>query len=579
MSRYYSAELSTQMLVSLLKAHGIRKAVVSPGMKNYCFIGSLQCDEYFEIYSCVDERSAAYMACGLAEESGEPVVLSCTGATASRNYLSALTEAYYRKLPVLAVTSMTHVGEIGQLIPQILDRRTQMNDVVNLSVQIPMIHNKEDEWSNNVLINKALLELRRNGGGPVHINLETECNRDFSIRCLPQFREIYRIGYTDKIPEINYSNIAIFVGAHQLWDVYLTEMVDRFCEIYNGVVICDQTSNYKGKYGVFPCLLCTQEHYNSKLKSIDLLIHIGEISGSYMDIFPKKVWRVSSDGEVRDTFKKLQFVFDMDEITFFSKYVSGNEGKTITDYYCAWKKECDDIHALIPELPFSNGWIASVTLPYIDKNIILHLAILNSLRMWNLFDGAHAEKCYSNTGGFGIDGILSSMIGAALANQEKIHIAVIGDLAFFYDFNSLGNRHLPRNIRIILINNGKGVEFRNYRHPAAEFGEDADPYMAAARHFGNQSSELVKHYSTDLGFDYYSARNKKEFLKAIDAFFKCDSNKPIIIEVFTNTDEEAESYKIMKNLLHSKEELVKQGVKGILGEKGTKVVKKLLGKQ
>lgn len=52
-------------------------------------------------------------------------------------------------------------------------------------------------------------------------------------------------------------------------------------------------------------------------------------------------------------------------------------------------------------------------------------------------------------------------------------------MAFFYDMNVLGNRHVGRNVRILLVNNGKGTEFRNYMHPGAAFGEAADDYIAA----------------------------------------------------------------------------------------------------
>ena len=89
--KYYSNERSVQLLISLLKQHDIKKVVASPGTTNITLVASLQHDPWFEIYSSVDERSAAYIACGLAAESGEPVVLSCTGATASRNYLPVLT--------------------------------------------------------------------------------------------------------------------------------------------------------------------------------------------------------------------------------------------------------------------------------------------------------------------------------------------------------------------------------------------------------------------------------------------------------------------------------------------------------
>lgn len=140
MNGRYTNERNIQMVIALMKAHNIHKVVASPGTTNITFVASIQDDPFFEIYSSVDERSAAYIACGLSEESGEAVALTCTGATASRNYLSGLTEAYYRKLPILAITSTQHVGRIGQNIAQVIDRTEIQNDVAKLSVQIPAIH-------------------------------------------------------------------------------------------------------------------------------------------------------------------------------------------------------------------------------------------------------------------------------------------------------------------------------------------------------------------------------------------------------------------------------------------------------
>lgn len=110
-NNHYTTESNVQIIVSLLKAHGIHLAVASTGTTNMCLVGSLQNDPYFTVYSSVDERSAAYMACGLSEQTGESVVLSCTGATASRNYYPGLTEAYYKKLPVIAITSHQRYGK------------------------------------------------------------------------------------------------------------------------------------------------------------------------------------------------------------------------------------------------------------------------------------------------------------------------------------------------------------------------------------------------------------------------------------------------------------------------------------
>lgn len=168
MKSYYSDEKN---VLILLKKHGIKKVIASPGATN---VRSLQNDPYFKMYSAVDERSAAYMACGLADESGEPVVISCTGATASRNYLPALTEAYYRKLPILSVTSSQDIAKIGHMSPQLIDRTVIPKDTVKLSVHLPIIKDDDDFWGCEVKVNSAILELFRNGGGPVHINLTTK---------------------------------------------------------------------------------------------------------------------------------------------------------------------------------------------------------------------------------------------------------------------------------------------------------------------------------------------------------------------------------------------------------------------
>ena len=201
------------------------------------------------------------------------------------------------------------------------------------------------------------------------------------------------------------------------------------------------------------------------------------------------------------------------------------------------------------------------------------------MRAWNFFPIRSDIKGFSNTGGFGIDGISSSLIGASLANRDKLHFEVIGDLAFFYDLNVLGNRHVSANVRILFINNGRGTEFRNYTNFASKFGEDTDLYIAAGGHYGKQSKELVKHYAKDLGFEYMSASSKDEYLEHIDFF--CSSkigDKPMIFEIFTNHQEENEALHIIRNLEVSTGSKAKQIVKDVIGDKGVKTIKKILNK-
>lgn len=565
MKKYYTDERAPQIIIALLKAFGIRKVIASPGTTNLSLVASMQQDSFFEMYSSVDERSAAYMACGMASESGEPVVITCTGATASRNYMPGLTEAFYRKLPVVALTANQGVKNIGHLVAQNIDRRRTPNDIVKMSVEIPVVTTDEDAWLCNVNVNKALLELTHNGGGPVLINYTTTYSKNFGVRELPSVRVINRIIPTDNFPKLDVSgNIAIFIGVHRKFTEKETSAIERFCETYNAVCFCDHTSGYYGKYKVQQALVSAQRAYNS-IREIDLLIHIGEISGDYcgLSIHPKEVWRVSEDGEVKDFFKCLHYVFDMPVKVFFSNYAKP-EISLPTTYLDVCQKEYQRIYDLIPELPFGNIWIAQQIADKLPEGSKLHLGILNTLRSWNFFKIPESVESICNVGGFGIDGIMSTLLGASLASPEKIFFGILGDLAFFYDLNSIANRHVGNNLRIMLINNGRGTEFTNYGHPGHAFGEDADAFIAAAGHFGAKSPRLIRHYAEDLGFEYITASNKDEFLNVYRNFITPEpQSKPILFEIFTDSKDESNAIELMLNLEHDPK-TVKQRVKDIV---------------
>jgi 2-succinyl-5-enolpyruvyl-6-hydroxy-3-cyclohexene-1-carboxylate synthase len=580
MTKYYTDERNAQIVVALLKEHGIRKIIASPGTANIAFVRSVQVDSFFEVYSSVDERSAAYMACGLAAESGEPVVISCTGATASRNYLPGLTEAYYRKLPVLAITSTHTNSKIGHHIAQIIDRSSTPNDIAKLSVTLPIVKDEEDLWECEIKVNQVILELKRHGGGPVHINLTTTAYKcSYTTKKLPNVRVINRITPANSVyPELPCGKIAVFIGSHTPWNKEETETLDNFCASNGAVVFCDHTSNYKGKYRVLYSLVAGQQMFDYATICPDVLIHIGEISGDYysMRISGKQVWRVSEDGEIRDTFRKLCYIFEIPEQNFFEHYIK-NDKNVSDNYFQSCRTQLNEIYNKIPELPFSNIWIASKIAHHIPENSVIHFGILNSLRTWNFFELPQTVSSASNVGGFGIDGGVSSLFGASLNDKNKLYFGIFGDLAFFYDMNSIGNRHVGNNLRIMLINNGKGVEFRQFGHIALQFGEEADEYIAAARHYGNQSPELVKHYVQDLGFEYLSASNKQEFELVYERFLTSKiTGKPILFEVFTNSPDENEALKTMCQIETNIKGRAKQMAKQVLGENAIKVLKKIV---
>lgn len=582
MSHYYSTEQTTQVIISLLHQHGIRKVVASPGSANMALVASMQNDPFFEMYSSVDERSAAYMACGLAAQSGESVVLTCTGATASRNYMPGMTEAFYRKLPVLAITSTQAVSKIGHLVAQVIDRSILPNDVAKLSVTLPIVKTADDIWECEIKVNNAILELNRRGGGPSHINLPTTYAHQYNVRVLPSYRKIERVVPRGPFPDLPKGRIAVFVGSHDSWSEDSTQSLERFCECNNAIVICDHTSGYRGKYRVNYGLAGCQVLLDSKINLPDVLIHIGQVSGDYygINIGGKAVWRVSPDGEIRDTFRKLTHVFEMDELSFFEYYTERNNSAR-NEYYSSCQSQLRQIRQKIPVLPFSNIWIASQLADKIPQNSVIHFGILNSLRAWNFFELSETITSSSNVGGFGIDGALSTTIGASFTNSEKLFYCVLGDLAFFYDMNSLGNRHIGKNLRILLVNNGKGTEFRQYGHVSSSFGDELDKFVAASGHFGKQSRSLVKHYAQDLGFEYLSASNMSEFELACPRFIDPEIGpKPLLFEVFTNSDNESSALFSMMNI-HGDVRLkathmAKSMANSLLGKKTMQALKSLI---
>ncbi|WP_341876736.1 thiamine pyrophosphate-binding protein [Defluviitalea saccharophila] len=578
MKKYYTDEKNVQILIALLKEHGIKKVIASPGTANVTFVRSVQNDPFFEIYSSVDERSAAYIACGLAAESGEAVVLSCTGATASRNYMPGLTEAYYRKLPILAVTATQEIAKVGHLVAQVLDRSVMPKDVVRHSVHLPVVKDDTDWWDCEIKVNNAILELSRHGGGPVHINLSMDYRFSFNTERLPKVRVIRRITKQSiEFPSMPKGKVAVFVGSHTKMNKNQIDALERFCESNNAVVFCDHTSGYKGKYCVIHSLSSSQRLSDNDILRPDLLIHIGEITGDYSvnNLVGKQVWRVSEDGELRDTFGKLSYIFEMPEQDFFEYYIK-NE---VCD--ASYLKICNDyleqLYNEIPELPFSNIWIAKKIHELVPQNSVIHFGILNSLRAWNFFALPQSVDSNSNVGGFGIDGCLSSLIGASFVNKDKLYFCIIGDLAFFYDMNVLGNRHIGNNLRILLVNNGIGAEFKNFNNVAAQFGESANDFIAAGGHFGNKSHTLVKNYCESLGFEYLSASNKTEFEQVYERFLTSQIlDKPILLEIFTNSEDESKALEIITSINATVKGRTKATLRNVLGDDNIRNLKKII---
>jgi 2-succinyl-5-enolpyruvyl-6-hydroxy-3-cyclohexene-1-carboxylate synthase len=197
--------------------------------------------------------------------------------------MPAMTEAFYRHLPILAITCSQPSGRIGHYMNQVTDRTLLPRDVANVSVTAKLINSVEDEWEVTDKVNQAMIGLKRNGGGPCHINLEIggQGAGDYSVKEIKPARKVEHYDFHENMwPEMPSGRIAVFVGQHGPWKQELTNAVDTFCESHNAFVMMDNTSNYRGKYGVpVPIILDqAEEQFNVSAPDIDLIIHIGYVS-------------------------------------------------------------------------------------------------------------------------------------------------------------------------------------------------------------------------------------------------------------------------------------------------------------
>ena len=533
----YSIAKNIQIVIAALKAHNIKRLVLSPGGTNAPFIRNVQDDPFFECYSVVDERSALYFAIGIYLQTGEPVAVCCTSAQATRNYIPGLTEAYYKHVPILAITFSKHYRFIGQDYMQAPNQTSLPVDSVKKSYALPYVANEQDFKHCARLANESMLELTHRIPAPIQLNvpmLDTELGQD-NVESLPKIKIIRRYTRADLANiELNDKRILIVVGENRGYD---DTAIVEFAKSHNAAIYVNQLSNMRNDYTVEGNLLLTlisQDRFDEEFAP-EILISIGGQTGDY-PLYHKLAegntrfehWRICPSGEIVDTYDRLTKVFECSVDAFFGSIKS----ECIDNQYLhVWKDAISKLNTKI-ELPLSNAYTAQQLHSLIPEGSYVNFAILNSLRMWNLFHFKNKVHCYSNVGAFGIDGGLSTFIGQSVMTDNLCYM-IIGDLAFFYDMNALGIRHIKNNIRVILVNNQGGIEFKY--GVGEERGKNIDRYIAAAGHFRDAEGWAITN-----NFEYHKVETKKEFDKITDRLVSKTEN-PILIEVCTTDLKESEA--------------------------------------
>lgn len=540
MAKKYHSTL--KYLIAMLKIYGIKNIVSSPGAQNARFNSLIQNDTDFNSYSVVDERSAAYVATGIAHEIKKPVVITCTGATASRNYLSALTEAFYREIPIIAVTFFNPDTNKFTLSPQYVDRAITQNDIKHISVELPLIDTPRD-------IKNCLLALNASLGKavylnqPVHINCPAYNDFEDTDDSLPTDiwkTEYYFDDFENIKNEMHNKKIAIFIGSHKNFSQQEQAYISEFVKSWNMPVFCDHTSHYFGENKILVAQAVNMLRLANNKP--DIIIDIGGICGEYSSTTLFKntdIWRISQEQTPKSRFGgKVTKIFYCPEKNFFKTL----KNKSVEDnnYYKDIANKVNSIK--VPALPLCSALICKELSENIPQNSSLHLAILNALRNMNFFKLDNSIDVNCNVGGFGIDGPLSTIVGQSYANKNKKFYALVGDLAFFYDMNALGLRDISKNLRILLLNNNGGIEFRLGGKIEDTLGEDAGKLIASSNHYKNGAADWTK----SCNFHYMSAKNKQDFQKQIRDFCTAEFEKPVLFEVFCSIKDEQEGLKTMR---------------------------------
>ncbi len=537
-----TAHKNVRILLSLLKQYKIKHLVLSPGSRNMSIVKSVEDDPFFTCYSVVDERSAAYFAVGLSLEVRSPVAITCTSAQATRNYIPGMTEAYYRKAPVLAITTDYDDNFTSQLNMQSLRQMCVPADAANVSLDLPIVKDRNDEHLVTRRINEALDALTRNGGGPAHLNVRINEHWLKGEDQLEPARKITRYLPLDKEwPEIGKKKVLLVIGQHHPFYDLETDAIESFARRHDAAIYVNHISNFNGEksvHGNFVLLTGSLEGIRP-----DLLITMGGHLGDYpLDGNLKHAyvehWRVSEDGNYSDAYNTVTKIFECPESFFFSRMADSASENAGSKYFEKWLSATKEIQ--IPEdLPLSNALVAKKLSPLIPPGSNMHFGILNSLRNWELFNLDPSIKCYSNVAGFGIDGGVSTFLGQSVASS-RLNFLIIGDLSFFYDMNAIGIRNLKNNIRIVLINNHGGCEFRLHINAANQFGDDSNRHIAASGHFGESAEGWVRNNK----FKYMSVKSKEELDSAVEMLVE-DSGSPIFMEVFTQMGDDSGALKTL----------------------------------
>ena len=531
-----------QSIIEICAAKGIYNIVISPGSRNAPLTIGFTNNPKFNCYSIADERCAAFFALGIAQQTKKPVAVVCTSGSALLNYYPAFAEAFYSEIPLIVLSADRPKDKIdigdGQTIRQenVFLNHSLFNANLNEEVS------KENDFLINEAINRSITKK-----GPVHINIPFE-------EPLYQTTEELLVNVTinnviDKKQIIETKDLKGFSDIWNKSDKILVlvgdlasneieqKWIDKLAEFSSVVVLTESNSNLHHPSfinSIDSLITPLTEVEFQKLQPEILITFGGMLVSKRIKTFirkhqPQQHWHID---ELRayDTFGVLSHHFEVSPNQFFSQFFPFTENLE-SDY----KSHFEEINKIrkskranyLDKIPFSDLKAFNSIVKSLPKNTQLQVGNSSPIRYVQLLDVDPSIEIFCNRGTSGIDGSTSTAVGAAVANKKQTTF-ITGDISFFYDSNALWNNYLPKNLKIIVINNGGGGIFRIL--PGHEETSTFNTFFETSHCLS--AEHLAKMYR----LKYLMASDEISLEKNLRKLFS-SNEAPTILEVFTPTKE------------------------------------------
>ncbi|WP_338793122.1 2-succinyl-5-enolpyruvyl-6-hydroxy-3-cyclohexene-1-carboxylic-acid synthase [Bernardetia sp. MNP-M8] len=532
--------------------HGIENVIISPGSRSAPLTLAFVRHKNLNCKVVADERSAAFIALGIAQQTNKPVVLICTSGSAAYNYAPAIAEAYFQQIPLLVLTADRPPEWIDQFDGQTIRQTNIYGKHVKESYTLPVDLSHEDAvWHIERTISEAINLCQTYPAAPVHINApfrepfyppievtneeddinslyENQIKYDNDVKIIEQIhsRPKIRTQHWEQLLEVwNRTEKKLIVGGQMRYD-------ERLIYALNGLevtVVADVISNLH----IVKNSIQHQDVFLMNRESLEelrpeLLITFGKsvISKNlkkFLREYPAiEHWHIQPAGIAADTFQSLTKVIPLNPSYFFRKVLEKQtrfaESYRQSFFVDNWRGTDAEIKKLnahfFEEQPFSEFEAVKRLMEHLPQRSNFHLANSMSVRYanyLNLDKDANKEiEIFSNRGTSGIDGSTSTAIGHALADDETLNILLTGDVAFFYDRNAFWNNYLPKNLIVILLNNHGGGIFKML--PDAAKQPESDEFFVIKQPLNAQS--LSKEF--ELEYTFCEDKSKIEFQEALE---------------------------------------------------------------